>query len=192
MRKEPTRLKSAAVPALAILSVFLPACVSASPPKTSAQMIGEAMYTTHPWADTEPVNITARMNAVQGALAAVGSAQQSYHDYRMGQAAAFNERAFLKAEYARYEAGMRKQQAAVAEAARLRALAEQDARSLAVSREPPRIAASPEWDSSGWDLGVAVAGWVGMQDDALRRLRVHINTQTVSAPPPPPPPRRYK
>ncbi|MGV6820197.1 MAG: hypothetical protein ACWA5T_06820 [Parvularcula sp.] len=172
--------------------VLVSGCVSSAPPDTAATEIGEQMYVVHPWAETEPVNITGRMNALQGALAGVSSAQQAYFDFKMAQADAFNRRAFLKAEYARNEAALRRQREKAAEAARLRALAEQDTQRGRIAIKPPKLAASPEWDSSGWDFGVAIAGWVGMQDDALRNMRVEMNTQARPAPPPPPPPRRTK
>lgn len=165
------------------------ACISASAPKTEAGLIGEAMYSPQPWANSKPVNITARVNTIQSALSAVQSVSDTYAQFQRDVADARYQR---EARSAAYESHLYFQRLREEEA-RLAAIRQNDQRIGQVRIGTPqaiRAGPLPEWDRTGWDLGVAVAGWVGMQDAQLRSLRVQINTDMVRQPPPPPPPNR--
>lgn len=176
------------IPMVFALAWSTTACISASAPKTDATMIGEAMYSPQPWVNSKPVNITARVSAIQGELSAVQSASNSYVEYQVAQADEFNQRQARKAalESQRYYERLQ------AEDDRLRAIRESEAAVRVVGQvKPTSIITDPYvWDSSGWELGVAIAGWVGMQDAQLRKLRVDINTNMIAPPPPPPPVRK--
>lgn len=173
------------LPMLCILAWSTTACISASAPKSDPALIGEAMYSPQPWVDSKPVNITARVSAIQGFASAVQTASNAYVEYQSAQADAFNRRQARQSALAtqRYYARLQ------AEEDRLRAIRESEAAVRIVGQVRPTslVTAPYVWDSSGWDLGVAIAGWVGMQDAQLRQMRVDINTN-MTAPPPPPPP----
>jgi len=142
---------------LATLCTTMTACISASAPKTSAQMNGEAMYTTQPWADTKPVNITDRLNAVQGVVAAMQSAQTSYYDFKITQANAFNERAFLRAEIARHDAELRRR-LEQAEAARIKAGAEQPRSPIKGVKAKPVAGTVATFSDYAWEIGTSIIG----------------------------------
>lgn len=183
------RTGAAATLSLASLLVLLPGCISASAPKTAATLNGEAMYAPVPWASSKPVNITARVSAVQGALSAVQAASNSYVQYQQIRAEAHNQQQARISAYKSHQY----HQSLRAEEARLKAIRDREAAMPLVQGVKPQgiiVGPIPEWDSSGWDLGVAVAGWVGMQDAQLRQMRVDINTNMITRPPPPPPPNR--
>lgn len=185
----PRRRGAAASLSLACLLVLLPGCISASAPKTAATLNGEAMYAPVPWASSKPVNITARVSAVQGALNAVQAASNSYVQYQQIRADTHNQQQARISAYKSHQYHQRLR----AEEDRLRAIREREAAMPRVVTGKPQaivVGPIPEWDSTGWDLGVAVAGWVGMQDAQLRQMRVDINTNMISRPPPPPPNRK--
>ncbi len=189
--KQDARRRAGALTTIFIASfLFLfPGCISASAPKTAATLNGEAMYAAQPWANSKPVNITARVSAIQGALSAVQTASNSYVDYQIARADTHNRRQARLAAYESHKYHERLR----ADEERLRAIREREAAyRLPGSIKTGTIDAGPlpEWDSTGWDLGVAVAGWVGMQDAQLRRMRVDINTNMISRPPPSPPNRK--
>ena len=177
--------------ALATFLIALPGCISASAPKTAATLNGEAMYSPQPWVTSRPVNITARVNAIQGALGAVQAAQASLMEYQYARADAHNQR---QARISAYNSHVYHERLKAEEAERQK-WAEYNAQ----HRPPvPFGALNPVLDGvpdtfnhDGWNLGVAVAGWVGMQDAQLRQMRVDINTN-VRMPPPPKPPRHKK
>jgi len=176
---------------IASLLVLLPGCISASAPKTTATLNGEAMYAPAAWASSKPVNITARVRAVQGALGAVQAASNSYVQYQQIRADTHNQQQARISAYKSHQY----HQSLRAEEARLNAIRDREAAMPLVRGVKPQgiiVGPIPEWDSSGWDLGVAVAGWVGMQDAQLRQMRVDINTNMISRPPPPPPNRKGK
>lgn len=183
------RSGAAATLSLASLLVLLPGCISAGAPKTAATLNGEAMYAPVPWASSKPVNITARVSAVQGALSAVQAASNSYVQYQQIRADTHNQQQARISAYKSHQY----HQSLRAEEARLKAIRDREAAMPLVQGIKPQgiiVGPIPEWDSSGWDLGVAVAGWVGMQDAQLRQMRVDINTNMITRPPPPPPPNR--
>ena len=171
---------------LATFLVALPGCISASAPKTAASLNGEAMYEPQPWVNSKPVNITGRLNAIQGALSAAGAAHASFVEYKIAQADEYNQRQERKRalESQRYHA-------------RLRAEEEERQRQLALSHQyrqskPGAFEITLEnfpdsFNHEGWELGVQLAGWIGMQDAQLRQLRVDTNTNMRSSPPPKPP-----
>jgi hypothetical protein len=146
------------------------ACISASAPKTSSALNGEAMYAPQPWAHGKPVNITARLGSIQSTLSAVQTASNSYFQYQQDRVDANNKR---KARSLAYESHLYYQRLQDEED-RLRAIQEREAATpqRVIAKPPPiNVGPIPEWDSTGWDLGVAVAGWVGMQDAQLRQIR---------------------
>ena len=140
---------------LATLCTTMTACISASAPTTSVQLNGEAMYTTQPWADTKPVNITGRLNTVQGAVATMRSAQTSYYDFKITQANAFNERAFLRAEIARHDAELRRR-LEQAEAARIKAEAEQSRPPIKGVKAKPVAGTVPTFSDYAWEIGTSI------------------------------------
>jgi hypothetical protein len=169
--KSPHRPKKA-LAALSIVSllVVIPGCISASAPKTSSSLNGEAMYAPQPWAHGKPVNITARLGSIQSTLSAVQTASNSYFQYQQDRVDANNKR---KARSLAYESHLYYQRLQDEED-RLRAIQEREAATpqRVIAKPPPiNVGPIPEWDSTGWDLGVAVAGWVGMQDAQLRQIR---------------------
>ena len=173
------RCDTVATLSLASLLVLLPGCISASAPKTAATLNGEAMYAPVPWASSKPVNITARVSAVQGALGAVQAASNSYVQYQQIRADTHNQQQARISAYKSHQY----HQSLRAEADRLKAIRDREAAVPRVMSVKPQVIDGgplPEWDSTGWDLGVAVAGWVGMQDAQLRNLRVQINTDMVT------------
>ena len=172
---------------LATFLVMLPGCVSASAPKTAASLNGEAMYEPQPWVNSKPVNITGRLNAIQGALSAAGAAHASFVEYKIAQADEYNQRQERKRalESQRYHA-------------RLRAEEEERQRQLALSNQyrpqvlgsfNPIVGVVPDtFNYDGWEFGVQIAGWIGMQDAAQRQLRIDMNSN-MRTPTPPKPPR---
>ncbi len=176
---------------LAVLLVSLPGCISASAPKTTAALNGEAMYSQQPWAKNQPVNITARLNAIQGALGAVQAAQASFIEYQHARADAHNQR---QARISAYNSHVYHKRLRAEEAERQK-WAEYDAQnrpSVALGAINPVLDGVPDtFNHDGWNLGVAVAGWVGMQDAAQRQIRIDLNSN-VRTPPPPKPPRHKK
>lgn len=110
---------------LAIASLALAGCVSPGAPKTSASLNGEAMYAPRAWASSEPVDITGRLNAIQGALSSVQAAANDYFAYQQQRADTLNAQQARMSEY-KSRIYHRRLEEEAAERERLRALASQN------------------------------------------------------------------
>jgi hypothetical protein len=142
-------------------------CASTKAPQ-SRFANAESMYTQQPWAQKPPTNITARFNAIQGALAGAQLAVNSYYDASLAGYRAHNDRVFLQAEIARNQAAMNRELQERLEEERLAAL----------RAEPPRIVTLGKIDPAtapvdfggfigGHEVGQAVAGWMRVQRDVI-------------------------
>lgn len=134
------------------------ACISASAPKSDAALIGEAMYSPQPWVNSKPVNITARVGAIQGALSAVQSASDSYVAYQFAQADAFNRQQARKAALSsqQYYARLR------AEEDRLRAIRDSEAAVRVVGQVKPTsidIGPAPTMADYADEIGDSMMGY---------------------------------
>lgn len=153
-----TLSKHLKIPMLCALVWSTTACISASAPKTEAGLIGEAMYSPQPWVNSTPVNITARVSAIQGALSAVQSASNSYVEYQVAQADAFNRRQARKAALESQQYYTRLQ----AEEDRLRAIREREAAVRPVGKLAPIsvvAGAAPTMADYADEIGDAVMGY---------------------------------
>lgn len=144
---------------MAGLLVLLPGCISANAPETVRTMNGEAMYAPQPWATSKPVNITARVNALQGALGAVQSASNSYVQYQQQRADAHNLRQARISAYKTHQYNMRLK---AEEDARLKALlAAQNATPQVLAGKPISIKLGPAPTMADYadDIGNSMRGF---------------------------------
>jgi len=159
-RTQDRRQQNGAMTAIFIVSLalLLPGCISASAPKTAANMNGEGMYAPQPWANSKPVNITARVSAIQGALSAVQTASNSYVDYQTARADTHNRR---QARLAAYESHKYHERLRT-EDERLKAIRERDAASPSVISVKPRsieLGPSPTMADYADDIGNSMRGF---------------------------------
>lgn len=150
--------KTLKIPLLIALAWSTSACISASAPKSEADLIGEAMYAPQPWVHSTPVNITARVSAIQGALSAVQSASNSYVQYQVAQADTFNRRQARKAalKSQQYYARLK------AEEDRLRAIRESEATMRPVGKVAPIsivVGPAPTMADYADEIGDAAMGY---------------------------------
>jgi len=152
--------RSGALTTISIASVafLLPGCISASAPKTAASMNGEAMYAAQPWANSKPVNITARVSAIQGALSAVQTASNSYVDYQRARADTHNRQ---QARMAAYESHKYHERIRVEED-RLKTIREREAASRSVVSGKPesiKLGPAPTMADYADDIGNSMRGY---------------------------------
>lgn len=157
-RKADRRIGPLTAISVASLLALLPGCVSASAPKTAASMNGEAMYTSQPWANSKPVNITARVNALQGALGAAQIASNSYLQYQQQRADAHNQRQARISAYKSHQYKMRLQ---AEEDARVRALlaAQNAPRTGKIKPASIVLGPAPTMADYAEDIGNSVMGY---------------------------------
>ncbi|MEM7329300.1 MAG: hypothetical protein AAF437_11210 [Pseudomonadota bacterium] len=150
------------------------------------------MYSPQPWVTSRPVNITARVNAIQGALGAVQAAQASFLEYQHARADAYNQQ---QARISAYNSHVYYERLRAEEAERQK-WAEYNAQHRPAQRVGafnPILGVVPDtFNYDGWEFGVQIAGWIGMQDAAQRQLRIDMNSNMRTPPPPKPPRSRYK
>ena len=156
-------------------------CMSASAPKTAANLNGEAMYAPHAWANSQPVNITARLNAIQGALNSVQIAAADYFAYQQQRADTFNAQ---QARMAEYESRIyhRRLEEEAAERERLRALASQN-RVFKIGTVNPV-------DGPGFNFAAHDAAWsfynqLSISSSAMRGHRRAVGEGSLAASQPP-------
>jgi len=135
----------------------------ASTPEEPAARNGalpESYYVVAPWSKQPPVDITARLNALNAALSSVRTSINSYYAGLQAQADAHNSQVFMRAELARTQAAEQKR-----EQARRAAQAKAQAASAGVRFKTAKIGhiAPYVYDSTGLKFGFQlmdeVHGW---------------------------------
>lgn len=141
-------------------------------PKERGGALAESFYVVAPWSQQPPVDITARLGALNAALAGLHASIDSYYAGLQAQADAHNSRVFLQAELAASRDAQRKRELASRPAQtrtegdwRDRKPAGIDPKSIAPYREN-----TPPW--TGFEAGTAVVGfaqgWEGWMHGRMR------------------------
>lgn len=177
----PRRTSWAKGAALAAASLALAGCVSPGAPKTAATLNGEAMYAPRAWAESQPVNITARLNAVQSALNSVQVAANDYFAYQQQRADTFNAQQARMSEY-KSRIYHRRLEEEAAERERLRALASQN-RVFKIGTVNPV-------DGPGFNFAAHDAAWsfynqLSISSSAMRSHRRAVGEGSLAATQPP-------
>jgi len=157
-----------------VASLLLAAGCASVPdaPKERGNALAESFYVVAPWAQQPPVDITARLGAVNAALAGLHASIDSYYAGVRAQADAHNSRVFLQAELAASREAQRRRELAARPAPpqadpdwRDRKPATIDSKRIAPYREN-----APPW--MGFEAGTAVVGfaqgWEGWMHGRMR------------------------
>lgn len=176
-RGTPRRTGWAVVAPLAAAGLLLVGCMSPGAPKTAANLNGEAMYAPRAWANSEPVNISARLNAVSAAVSSLQATSDQYFANQQARADTFNAQQARKAEYESRIYHRRLEEEA-AERERLRALASKN-RVFKVRKLSPDDFA----DGPGFDFLAHDGAW-GLYDLAIGNSNALSKMRGPSMPPP--------
>ena len=139
------------------------ACASTpEEPQGRKGALPESYYVIAPWSKQPPVNITARLNAVNAALAGVQHSIDSYYAGLKAQADAHNSRVFMRAELARTQAEEQKREEA-RRAAQAKAQAQAGSGGVRFKTAKIGYIAPSVYDSTGLKFGFQlmdeVHGW---------------------------------